>query len=237
MRHGSHTPWTVPGVGQRGQGPGQTAPLFQTALLARELRTALARVLVLASVLLAALPAPAGAQATVWQVDAGDVRVRCPLTVGGAFEATSRRLAGTLRASATDPAAFEGELTVDLASLDTGIALRNTHMRDTYLEVARGSGFDAARLQSITLGSATATSATGRVPFTARLTLHGMEHPVTGQAEIRRSGGTVRVDARFPVSLPSFGIASPRYLGVGVRDEVEVRVTFDAITRPEPPRP
>ncbi|MGE0591607.1 MAG: YceI family protein [Vicinamibacterales bacterium] len=201
------------------------------------MRTALATLLVLTGVLLAALPAPAGAQATVWQVDAGDVRVRCPLTVGGAFEATSRTLAGTLRASATAPAALEGTLTVDLTSLDTGIALRNTHMRDTYLEVARGPGFDAARLQSITLGSDTATSATGRVPFTARLTLHGMEHPITGQAEIRRSGDTVRVDARFPVSLPSFGIASPRYLGVGVRDEVEVRVIFDAIARVEPPRP
>ena len=35
-------------------------------------------------------------------------------------------------------------------------------------------------------------------------------------------------DATFPVQLPEFGIAEPRYLGVGVRDQVQVRARFVA---------
>ena len=38
----------------------------------------------------------------------------------------------------------------------------------------------------------------------------------------------MKVDATFPVQLPDFGIPEPRYLGVGVRDQVQVRARFVA---------
>ena len=83
-----------------------------------------------------------------WTITTGDIRVTCPLTVGGSFEAKSSALTGKL---AVDPAAkaLAGELSVDLSTIDTGISLRNQHMRDTYLEVAKGSGFDKAVLSNI----------------------------------------------------------------------------------------
>jgi hypothetical protein len=117
---------------------------------------------------------------------------------------------------------------VDLASLDTGIGLRNEHMKKNYLEVGRGQGFDHAVLSRIRLGDADPQGIQGKTPFTGTFLLHGTTQPVSGQATIRRDGKDVRVEASFPVSVAAFGIEKPQYLGVGVRDQVTVNVSLTA---------
>lgn len=162
-----------------------------------------------------------------WSVAAGDVTVVCPLTVGGSFEAKSPALSGRLAADPSNPGRLQGELAVDLATLDTGISLRNTHMRDNYLEVGRGEGFSRAVLKDIVLAGDAATAG-GSATFTATLLVHGVERPVRGDARVSRNGDRVRVDASFPVVLADHQISKPRYLGVGVRDQVQVKVRFEA---------
>lgn len=162
-----------------------------------------------------------------WAITAGEVRVICPLTIGGSFEAKTTALSGTL-AVALSTSALTGELSVDLSTLDTGIALRNQHMRDNYLEVQKGAGFDKAVLSSVDVGSLASGAPEGSRPFSARLRLHGVTQPVSGRASFRARGGGIRVEASFPVRLADYGIADPRYLGVGVGREVTVRVTFVA---------
>ena len=167
----------------------------------------------------------AAAQPAAWRVASGEVTVLCPLTVGGSFEAKSSGLTGELRVDAAQPTRLAGELAVDLRTLDTGISLRNTHMREHYLEVGRGEGFERAVLSDIVLGADAAT-ASGAATFNATLLVHGVKKPVAGTARITRSGEAVRVEATFPVTLAEFGIADPRYLGVGVRNQVQVKVRF-----------
>ena len=60
------------------------------------------------------------------------------------------------------------------------------------------------------------------------LMLHGVELGIEGEAELRRRNDRVQVEATFSLSLEAFDIPPPRYLGVGVRDVVEVTVRFDA---------
>ena len=162
-------------------------------------------------------------------VAAGDVRVRCRLTVGGSFDAVTSSLPGALRPSANDAAAFSGELRVDLATLYTGIELRNGHLRGDYLEVERGPDFRQAVLSGIVLDDLRAAGGGRReTRFAGFLTLHGVRRAIEGEAELRRRGGGMRVEAVFRLSLEAFRIPPPRYLGVGVRDVVEVTVRFDA---------
>jgi polyisoprenoid-binding protein YceI len=162
-----------------------------------------------------------------WSVTTGEIRVTCPLTVGGSFEARTTSLTGKL---ARDSAGtiMTGELSVDLSTIDTGISLRNQHMRDTYLEVGKGSGFDRAVLSNIDSGDLSGDFKEGSRPFSARLLLHGTTRPVSGRATLKRQGAAVHVDASFPVRLADHGIPDPRYLGVGVGKEVVVRASFVA---------
>ena len=195
----------------------------------------------LLTVLGSAVAAPAGAQTSLggagsWTVAAGDVRVRCRLTVGGSFDAVTSSLAGALHPSANDDAALSGELRVDLATLDTGIELRNRHLRDDYLEVGRGPDFRQAVLSGIVLDDSPPTGGDRRdTRFSGSLVLHGVRRAIEGEAELRRRGGRIQVEAVFRLSLEAFGIPPPRYLGIGVRDAVEVTVRFDAAGVETPP--
>ena len=170
-------------------------------------------------------PEAARVQAPAWSITSGELVVLCPLTVGGSFEARTQTVSGQLAVDPSQPSRLTGEIAVDLKTLDTGIGLRNTHMRENYLEVAKGDGFDRAVLSEIVV-KGDAASLTGATTFTATLLVHGTRKPVNGQARISRTGADVRVDASFSVTLQDFGIAEPRYLGVGVKDQVQVKVKF-----------
>jgi hypothetical protein len=168
------------------------------------------------------------AQGRVWRVEGGDVRIVCPLTVGGSFEATTTTLTGSLAQPAPNAPSGTGEFIVDLRTLDSGIGLRNDHLRNRYLEVEKGEGFEKAVVSDIRVPGVDLDSFQGRTTFTGSLLLHGTKKAISGQVDIRRSRTSVRVEATFPVTLADFGIAKPRYLGVGVKDTVQARINFMA---------
>lgn len=184
---------------------------------------------VLTSLFIAAsvLPATlATAETSTWQISDAQVHVICPMTVGGSFDASTRALSGVLtEASKAEP--FEGAIAVDLRTLDSGIGLRDEHMRDTYLEVGR-AGFDKAVLTELRVADVDPRTFEGRAPFSGKLQLHGTEHAIAGQARVRRDGPSARVEATFTVKLSDYGIAKPQYLGIGIRDEVEIKVSLVA---------
>ena len=171
--------------------------------------------------------------ASTWRVEQGDIRVICPMTIGGSFEAKTTALSGSVTAGAAGRRGFDGSLAVDLRTLDTGIGLRNEHLRENYLEVGRGPRFDTATLSEIELNGLDPNAPEGTGSFTGLLTVHGVTHAVTGLVEVRRSSAGLRVKASFPVALPDYGIPKPRYLGIGVKDTVRVEVAFAVSTLSE----
>ncbi len=190
--------------------------------------------LALASLALAA----AAAAGESWTLASGEVRVRCRLTVGGSFEAVTSRISGALRLDDAGALGVSGQVRVRLDSLDTGIELRNRHLRETYLEVGRGEQFREAVLTAVELAEPLSPGLrTHETGFRGLLSLHGTERQVEGEARLGRRDGRVRVEAEFPLSLAQFAIPPPRYLGVGVRDEVWITVIFDAAIAPSPGAP
>ena len=177
---------------------------------------------------LLARPAIVSAQSEEWTVIRGEMRAECPLNIGGAIEARSMALTGRLLLTPgpTRSAAFAGNLQLDLSSIDTGIDLRNHHLRENYLDVAKGPGFDAAVLSDLVLPDIDPVKPGGKARFTAQLLLHGIRKPVSGMAEIRTLVNTARVQARFPLRLSDHAIPPPRYLGVGVQNEIQVVVSL-----------
>jgi len=178
---------------------------------------------ILAGVILAVVIVAA---TSTWRVGDGEVHVVCPMTVGGSFDAKTTALTGSVQAAGGASSAFEGSLAVDLRTLDTGIGLRNEHLREKYLEVNKASGFDTATLTKIDLIGMNTDAPEGKGAFTGSLTVHGVTKMVTGSVEVRREGAGLHVKALFPVTLSDYGIPAPRYLGVGVKDTVRVEVMF-----------
>jgi polyisoprenoid-binding protein YceI len=163
---------------------------------------------------------------TTWRVEQGAVRVICPMTIGGSFEAKTTALSGSVTAGSSGSRAFDGSLSVDLRTLDTGIDLRNEHLRENYLEVGKGPGFDSATLSDIALDRFNPDAPEGKRSFTGLLTLHGVTRSVSGAVDVRQAGAGLRVKASFPVDVAAYSIRKPRYLGIGVKDIVEVEVAF-----------
>ena len=181
-------------------------------------------------IVLALAGATTAVAANAWRVGQGDVHVICPMTVGGSFDAKTTALSGSVTPSASGSPAFDGSLAVDLRTLDTGIGLRNEHLRENYLEVDKGTGFDTATLSEIDLKGLSPDAPEGKGSFAGLLTVHGVTKTVTGAVDVRRVGAGLRVTASFPVNLPDYSIRKPRYLGVGVKDVVQVEVAF-SVTR------
>jgi hypothetical protein len=140
-----------------------------------------------------------------YRVDKAEVVIVCPLTVGGSFEAKTTAMSGEIGARAGDP--IIGAIQVNLATLNTGI----------------GPEYATATLENIRL-----EKLDGKTVMKAMLRLHGQRREVTGTAEIRHENGRARVVAHFPVKVTDFQIAKPSYLGVGVREEIQVKVSMTA---------
>jgi len=170
--------------------------------------------------LFAASAAPAIA-ADGYKVTGGEITVMCPLTVGGSFEAKTKNISGDV--APADQGAVRGALKVELQTLETGIGIRDRHMRNNYLEVEKGPAFATAVIEDIRV-----EKMEGKTVFTGMLSLHGQKKKVTGAAELQQKDGKIRVQAQFPVKVSEFEIPAPTYLGVGVRDEIQIKVSLTA---------
>jgi polyisoprenoid-binding protein YceI len=175
-------------------------------------------------VLIAALViANATSAQEVLRVSNGEVTVVCPLTVGGSFEAKTKAVSGEVAETPAQPGAIGGAVKVQLDTLESGIALRDDHMRSNYLEVEKGPEYAVAILENIRVDKTD-----GKGAFRGTLTLHGQRRDVAGTAEVERKDGGVVVEAQFPIKVSAFQIPEPTYLGVGVRDEIQVKVRLNA---------
>lgn len=123
---------------------------------------------------------------------------------------------------------LSGELTFDLNSLETGIEMRDHHMKEKYLEVSK---FPNAKLKIQNLKSVESGK---DLAFSALLTLKGIEKPVQGTYSVVKSGSDSKVEVSFPLKLSDFQIEIPSYAGITVAEEVNVQVT-SSLTRSTQP--
>lgn len=113
-----------------------------------------------------------------------------------------------------------GEFEFDLNILDTGIDLRNEHMKEKYLEVKK---FPSAKLSLKPLAlKRTDLDSKIEKEFSGTLSLHGVENPVTGKFTYNPKGKLAV--AQFTINVSDYKIDVPKYLGVTVSETVDVEV-------------
>lgn len=145
---------------------------------------------------------------------------------------TSTAVSGTFVADPNAIGSAHGAIEVRIATIRTGIDLRDTHLRsDSWLDAAR---FPTAKfeLQRVT-GATTITPGTeARVTLHGRFTLHGQTRAVTATARINwAANGAVRVRARFRIRLTDYGVSIPSVVELKVSNDIAVDVNLVANER------
>ncbi|MFQ5536845.1 MAG: YceI family protein [Gemmatimonadota bacterium] len=133
-----------------------------------------------------------------------------------------------------EPSESELYFEVDLASLDTGIGLRNRHMRDNYLEVEKFPyATYEARILSVAEGSGGSGREGYRVISQGDLSIHGVTRRVRIPCDTEpedASGFAVR--CAFQVLLSDYEIEIPRVMFLKLANEIRLEVEMHL--RPAP---
>ena len=139
---------------------------------------------------------------------------------------------------------------VDMASLDTGIALRNEHMRaDKWLDTAKypQAVFTLTKLSGITRDvQRLEAGKTRRFVAEGTMEMHGATREVKANVEVtpfaaneetaaRLPGDLLRVKATFPLKLDDFGIIIPPPAKLKLANEQQVTVDVFASTGSKAP--
>jgi polyisoprenoid-binding protein YceI len=178
-----------------------------------------------ATLALLALSAAAPARAVEYrQIDpAKSSLVFVTRQMGVAVDGRFRRFAAAVRFDPAAPAAAHAELTIDLASIDTGVPEADE-------EVTGRDWFDTARHPQARF-VARQFKALGGNRFEAQgeLTIKGITRTVSAPFTIREAAGRAVVDGRFTIQRSDFNVGSgiwadPRT----VANEVELRFRLEA---------
>ncbi|MHB1193561.1 MAG: YceI family protein [Longimicrobiales bacterium] len=152
------------------------------------------------------------------------------------FEGVTERIDGYVRLDAatltpgTAGGATEIWLEVDLASLDTGIGLRNRHMRDRYLETAK---HPFATFRGTIMSSVADPAGAHRVTARGTLTLHGVARPRDLTCRVEPRGPGYRALCAFEVLLSDHEIEIPKVMFLKLANEISLELDF--VVRPAGP--
>lgn len=116
------------------------------------------------------------------------------------------------------------EIHVDLASLDTGMSLRNKHMRDNHLETDK---FPEAVFKLTSLDIPGETLADGQktaVNVTGTLMMHGVSREINPISWLTVNGDELLVESKFSVKLQDFNITRPEFLVMKLAEEQRIDV-------------
>jgi polyisoprenoid-binding protein YceI len=114
---------------------------------------------------------------------------------------------------------------VPMATVKTGIELRDQHMRDNYVEVAKYPEVTLTFPKAdVKWPAAEGEETTGTI--TGSFTAHGATQPIEITYTVKSGKKGLAVEAGFPYDVTQYGIAIPSYLGVTIdpaqRAEVKI---------------
>lgn len=121
-----------------------------------------------------------------------------------------------------------GKFTFNMDSFNTGIELRDSHMKEKYLETGK---FKTAELDlkpvALAQDPCKEDIKLEKAPFEGTLKLHGVEKPVKGEFDVKASKGEGQAQVRFDINNTDYAIEIPVYLGIKVADKVENTVELN----------
>jgi polyisoprenoid-binding protein YceI len=135
--------------------------------------------------------------------------------LGPQGEVTLRNEKGTM--------VLDALMEVDLESFETGISMRDRHMKEKYLETGKYKTA-VLKIKSARIPAAN-IEAGGEAKLSGTLLLHNLEKPVEVTVTFTRQGEQLTCDSKFKIKLSDYAIDIPTFSGITVADEVEIRAS------------
>ena len=188
-----------------------------------------------AAVALAVSAVAMSAQAKDWKIDAAhseadfSIKHMAISTVHGTF----RGVSGTIKYDPSDVVKSGVEASIDVASVDTGVAQRDTHLKSPDF-------FDVAKFPTMTFKSTSVAKAGDHYDVTGDLTLHGVTKKVVlkldepGKEETGMDGKSVHrgFTATTTINRKDFGLTWNGTLKTGdsvLGDDVKIELDVEAV--------
>jgi polyisoprenoid-binding protein YceI len=151
------------------------------------------------------------------------------------FQGKTKQVAGNI---SFDPANLGDSVTVrvevDMASLDTGIPMRNKHMRENHLDTSKypKAVFEGGHILE-TSGRTLNLGDTVRMKLSGRFDLHGVKRTIEVPVDATRAkDGTLQVTTHFDVPLADYRINRPAFLMMKLEPTQHVTVQVTAHAKP-----
>jgi len=144
----------------------------------------------------------------------------------GTVEGTTDKIDGYLYwngASVTDNSSFYFQ--VDLDALDTGIGLRNRHMRENYLQTDK---FRYASLKGKIVKATQLSSGVFKVDVQAEMFIHGVTQNISLSGTLSKTGEkTYNIKSDYSVKLSSYNIEIPNFMMMKLNEVVQLHLNFN----------
>lgn len=115
-------------------------------------------------------------------------------------------------------------LEVDLRTIDTGIGLRNRHMRENYLETDK---YPMAAFKGKLIRADQQQGGSYDVTVQGEMTIHGVTKPLTVKGTLTPSdGGDYRIKTRFELKLPDYNIPVPQMMFLKISEVMKMELDF-----------
>lgn len=185
------------------------------------------------SVLLLAIPStPAVAER--WSVHSDEefteVRFRSEATLED-FEGAGTELSGWIELNPQDAASLSGEFEFQLESLDTGLGLRNKHMRENVLHT---EDHPTAHFLIERCSAGRVSSKSAEFAVEGTFSIHGGSKPLTAAVEVWLEGESLHCVAHFELTLADFEIERPKMLMLKVAETVDLTIQTRMVPAQEP---
>ena len=158
------------------------------------------------------------------------VRFVSQTTVQG-FDGRTSKIDGYVLLGASPLAAGSGEgselyIEVDLASLDTGIGLRNRHMRDNYLEVKK---YPYATYKGRIGEIVRAADGGFRVTADGTFSVHGVDREARIPCNVTVAGAGYHAKCSFALLLSDHHIDIPSFMFLKLNNQIQLDLDFTVV--------
>ncbi len=123
---------------------------------------------------------------------------------------------------------ISAKLKVDLNEFETGIEMRDEHLKENYLETHKPENrFALIEIIDMTLPlDYLKSSKDFESPFKGQLTLRGVTKEIIGKISFTpyKKGSLVLTTSQFSIKLTNFNIEVPSFVGITVTEDVNIEV-------------